>query len=619
MKRKIAILTLTVFFFFSSVTLISGNVVQAASTPSYKYVVNIPTLNVREKASYSGKIVGIVKNGVNLQVLKVTNKDWLQISFKGKDGYVFKKYVKKIPYVTSVSSTVDMKNAPNEWTFSAQAVGGSGVLYQFAIQQGTSPFTVVQSYSNNASYLWRPTTEGKYKVRVYAKSTGTTDKEAVYHDYTYVISNLQLLNSVDGAITTTDNKYYTIQATSNVELAKYQIQILEGQTWVKKLDYIDNTNTYVWRPIKNGDYTIRIYGRYVKSTQPFDVMKEIKVTITGVEDFQTVDLRKPSNVTSQEINSYIDSYVQKVNKASVLTNQGQTIIDVANMYEINAQFLAALMIHESAFGTSYLAHFKKNLTGLAAFDSEPYDSAVRFSTVKESIAYAAQFVRGRYLNDGAAYNDGAFLGFRDVTNAANSKGMNANYATDADWGKLIAQHMQNIKPYDPNYYDKQTITSYLLIVDTRPNLSDTYPDFSLAMANAPIDLYSTKPSVGQTPIAQLKIGQIFTPVQKTNDFYLQIKVNNTLYWTKNLPFYNYMKYFQFTNVLRVTNRQLTDVPIYDTPNGNIVGTVPNFMYIQASLTNQNQLETQNGFNAILINGKKVWIVSSKVASVFPKQ
>lgn len=59
----------------------------------------------------------------------------------------------------------------------AKAAGGSGTYkYQFAVEDSTGTLQIIRAYSKTATCTWTPKKTGTYKVVVYAKDTGNSDK-----------------------------------------------------------------------------------------------------------------------------------------------------------------------------------------------------------------------------------------------------------------------------------------------------------------------------------------------------------------------------------------------------------------------------------------------------------
>jgi hypothetical protein len=225
--------------------------------------------------------------------------------------------------------------------------------------------------------------------------------------------------------------------------------------------------------------------------------------------------------------------------------------------------LAAHAIHESSFGTSPISIAKNNLFGFGAYDAAPYAAAYRFASVELCIDYIAREMKSTYLNPVNWKYQGAYLGFstKTLTNAridASSEGMNFFYATDPNWGKAVSQHMERILSYDKAYY---LVANADTSVPTRPSIpvgGDVFPDGIVASVTLPADkqiVLNSKKGVHDA-VKTIKKGTSFYLLEKTNDFWLRVKVDNKEYWTNDVDFSNYKNYFSVKNLGRVTDSGL---------------------------------------------------------------
>ena len=152
---------------------------------------------------------------------------------------------------------------------------------------------------------------------------------------------------------------------------------------------------------------------------PIDSLKQVKTGDPLTRDsYQFIDLRTQSPVTAQQINDYIEANYKKHGQDSVLIGKGQSFIDAGKTYGVNALYLAAHAIHESAFGTSDISIGKNNLFGFGSYDATPFIASYRFSSIEENINYIAQQIKATYLSPGNWRYKGAFLGFstKDMNN-----------------------------------------------------------------------------------------------------------------------------------------------------------------------------------------------------------
>ncbi|MEH7548154.1 SH3 domain-containing protein [Neobacillus vireti] len=325
------------------------------------------------------------------------------------------------------------------------------------------------------------------------------------------------------------------------------------------------------------------------------------------DDYKFIDLRTTSPVTASQINTYIAANVN--GRPSVLLNKGQAFIDAGKNFGVNALYLAAHAIHESGFGTSNISLGKMNLFGYGAFDSTPFVGAYRFATIEDCINYIAQKIKSDYLNPKGTHFEGAFLGYRTngsdgTRDASKSIGMNYWYASDPNWANAIAQHMQKMLPYDKNYYANAVINTTIPGLPGIPVGSDIFPNNIQAVAK--VDLFANT----------IKAGSTFIILEKTNEYKLKVQINGADYWTSNIDFSSYQKYFSVLNLGRVSNA--STVNVRSTPEitaNNIIGNVDLNNYIQLILDENKKPtmdSTQNWYKIELSNGKDGWISSQYV-------
>ena len=105
-------------------------------------------------------------------------------------------------------------------------------------------------------------------------------------------------------------------------------------------------------------------------------------------------------------------------------------------------FVAALGIHESAWGTSKIALNKNNLFGYGAYDSNPYNGAYQFDNYAESIDLLARVMVKYYLNPKGTSIYGGEKAVGTYYNGATLNGVNTRYAKDKNWGNAIFSHIK---------------------------------------------------------------------------------------------------------------------------------------------------------------------------------
>ena len=114
---------------------------------------------------------------------------------------------------------------------------------------------------------------------------------------------------------------------------------------------------------------------------------------------------------------------------------------IEQQYNINGVFVAAVGIHESAFGTSYLATTKKNLFGYGAYDRDPVNSANNFNSYSGSIDLLARVFQKYYLNPkGTVLADGE-IAQGTYYHGATLTAVNQCYASDKNWARGVYRWM----------------------------------------------------------------------------------------------------------------------------------------------------------------------------------
>ncbi|WP_142303690.1 SH3 domain-containing protein [Neobacillus soli] len=346
--------------------------------------------------------------------------------------------------------------------------------------------------------------------------------------------------------------------------------------------------------------------------------KFIQQVVTGDpiesrDSYQFINLQTQSAVTADQINKYLASYVQSTGKISILTGKGQAFIDAGQKYGVNGLYLAAHAIHESGFGTSAISIAKNNLFGFGAYDAAPFISAYRFGSVEICIDYIAREIKATYLNPANWKYRGAYLGFstKTLTNTridANSEGMNFYYASDVNWGKAIAQHMEKILKYDKGFYAKAKVDS---VIPSRPSVpagSDLFPANITAIAKQAIVLDSKKGV--HDAINKISKGASFIILEKTNDFWLRVKVDQKEYWTNNLDFSNYQNYLSVQNLGRVTTGQLNVRSVPSTVNNSPIGSLLLNDLVQIVINKDGSLvmdASKSWYQIQLADGTKAWV------------
>ncbi|WP_415815473.1 SH3 domain-containing protein [Mesobacillus thioparans] len=513
------------------------------------------------------------------EIINSKGQKWYRVSYKGKKFYIHSKDVKK-----------QTKAKISKSTFVAQK---DSILYSYygvshakvnAIPKGTILTTSYRvgnwykaSYGGKTGYFYGD----DFTIKQEAVSL---EEEALVRETYATTASLNLRSTAgeEGAILATIPKGEIIIPTHKVSNGWYKV------TYSGKTGYVS--------------------GKYIEKVRTGD-------PLTTRSGYQFIDLRTKSPVKAAQIDQYIDKSI--AGKTSVLKGKGQAFIDAGDKYGVNALYLAAHAIHESAYGLSNISLGKRNLFGFGAFDAAPYVAAYRFGTVEQNIEYIAQEMKATYLNPGNWKYKGAYLGFstKTLSNARveeSSEGMNFYYASDPYWGKAIAAHMERMLPYDKKYYNSVKPDLTVPAFPTKPAGSDKFPEGIKAVAKKGLGLSSKK---GNNEIVKtLKKGMEFQLLEKTNDYWMKVKVEDEILWTEDIRLVDYKNYISVKNLGRVTAVSLNVRPSASTKQERIAVLKLN-QYVHLALDQEGKIVTDSSkgwYKVVLADGTKGWVSAAYI-------
>ena len=150
-------------------------------------------------------------------------------------------------------------------------------------------------------------------------------------------------------------------------------------------------------------------------------------------------LNKPSGLSLEQFKKILND---PKDKNKIFTNNAEYFYYIEKQYNINGVFVAAVGIHESAWGTSKIALQKNNLVGYGAYDSNPYNGAYDFSNYSESIDLISRVFVKYYINPKGTSIYGGQKAVGTYYNGSNLSGINKKYASDSNWANAVYSHMQ---------------------------------------------------------------------------------------------------------------------------------------------------------------------------------
>ena len=195
--------------------------------------------------------------------------------------------------------------------------------------------------------------------------------------------------------------------------------------------------------------------------------------------FQYLPFRSRTNHSAQTMETRI---AQTINRSSVLTGKMGLMLEMQEMYGVNALLALAVAGNESAWGTSNIAITKNNAFGLNAVDSSPGQSANYYPNVDGSIRdFMETYMSKQYLNPQNWKYAGAFLGNK-------GSGVNIRYASDPYWGEKAASIAWSIDRANGN----KDAWAYLLGIKDTINSNHTNLNIRANPNTNAAILYNTK-------------------------------------------------------------------------------------------------------------------------------
>lgn len=153
-----------------------------------------------------------------------------------------------------------------------------------------------------------------------------------------------------------------------------------------------------------------------------------------------MDLSKPSGLTLSDYKTALTGNSSDRNK--IFEQGAEVFYNAEQKYKINGIFIAAIGIHESAWGTSSLAIGKNNLFGYMAYDRDPYNSASTFENYENAINTVAEALSARYLHPAGTVISNELTATGIYYNGTTAASVNVKYASDPDWNIKVFSYMQ---------------------------------------------------------------------------------------------------------------------------------------------------------------------------------
>ena len=185
-----------------------------------------------------------------------------------------------------------------------------------------------------------------------------------------------------------------------------------------------------WTKVKYKDYEGYLPNKKLTSEAVTPIIVE-QNRIAKIKDSLTkeMDLTEPSGLTLSDYKTILGYNVS--DKNSIFADNYEAFYNAEQKYGVNGIFIAAVGIHESAWGNSYLAKEKKNLFGYKAYDRDPINSAQDFDSYEDAINVVAEALSKNYLTPTGSFFNGYTV-----------ESVNQKYASDKAWHEKVFSYME---------------------------------------------------------------------------------------------------------------------------------------------------------------------------------
>ena len=392
-----------------------------------KYV-NADSLNVREGAGTSYKILGTYNHGDEVKVVSIDG-NWAKIQYKDGYAYISNKYLsdEKPVKVTIKYVKADTLNIREGAGTSYKILGTYKKGQEVKVVSIDGDWAKIQ-YEDGYAYI-----SNKYLV-----DKMPTDSENDNKD-----------NNVVGDVIINENLNYSFDAMVDYEYKLSQ----QGYNRIKANLSTNNQNSTKYLQATREDLS-----KYL-NPQTFSTNANGRLQFLKIDKYR-------EGITARELNAFFNKYCKS---NSVFINKGQAFIDAAKKHNLDVSYLVAASMVETGYGSSTLAQGVEvpgengekvkvyNFFGISAFDGTAVPSASQYAykkgwtTVDKTIEGSAKWLSTNYIHS-TKYKQNTLYKMRWSYNTGHQ------YATDVSWAHIIAKVMNNIIPY----YDNSVSLEFLI-------------------------------------------------------------------------------------------------------------------------------------------------------------
>ncbi len=255
-----------------------------------------------------------------------------------------------------------------------------------------------------------------------------------------------------GAAGYTSNYKVKVGDTLYVTSDRVAIMLENNVGSTKLATILKNTQTKLleiqgeWYKVSANGTTGWVRAECMTYINPNASLQEKEATYGGLTKTQllaklspNMNLNKPSGLSLDQFKKIL---TDSKDKNKIFINNAQYFYYAEKQYNINGVFVAAVGIHESAWGTSRISQDKHNLFGYGAYDSNPYNGAYSFSDYSESIDLVSRVFVKYYINPpGTEIFDGQKATGKYYSGSTASA-VNKRYASDKNWSNAVYKYIQ---------------------------------------------------------------------------------------------------------------------------------------------------------------------------------
>ena len=349
-------------------------------------IVNVSSsLNVRERASISSKVIGSLSGNTKVTIVGEEGA-FYKIEYKSSHGYVAKEYVKDVTENSNSNQGTQTPEKPSN-PESNEKTGIVNVSSSLNVREGASTSSKVIGSLSGTTKVTIVGEEGAFYKIEYKGSHGYVAKEYVKDVTESNNSNQGTQTPEKPSIPENSKKTGVVTASKGLNVRK------EANTSSKIIGILNSGESVEIIGEENGFYKITYKGQEAYASKNYinifnsnsnvnpglDIGNASK-TNYGVSLNEYIKLQQrnnPSNYSHSELEKYINpakatnklqflridkfrsvnvsGLISRLSNKGVLTGQGQAFINAAKAFNIDPIYLVSQCLHETGNGTSKLA------------------------------------------------------------------------------------------------------------------------------------------------------------------------------------------------------------------------------------------------------------------------